>query len=273
MTNFTRLQESEHKLNQLSRQHDARNVSDALKYSLQRAACPVAGQTLGLVPQTKVSKLCWQHLPITWPAPVSLLFCSPVLPVPSHHCSNCKRKQRCTGPRVSNYCLSIKQGQQFKKPLPGCNSLLQLADTVATLMLQPGLATLAVAIYLLHVGLAKSGCPTHCMKCKRLKDDCLCLRGTHPQHCKECRKLDSACACTAVLQQLKTSNPNVFLLTGRIASKQTQCAACKLLCRSRPVYMETVDCFLSIACVQLMQCRHLYGAADCSQACVPNNNA
>lgn len=50
MTNATRLQDFDHKLNQSSRQRDAQNVSDALTHLLQHAACPAAGQTPGLVP-------------------------------------------------------------------------------------------------------------------------------------------------------------------------------------------------------------------------------
>lgn len=138
MTNVTRLQEFDHKLNQSKCQRDARNVSDALTYSLQRAACPAAGQTPGLVPSNSD-----QGQQAMLAAFVNQMQVQAEAKV-----------QRASRP--SGYFLSSKQGQQLRKPLPGCNSLLQLADTMASLMLQPGLTTQAVAIHLLYVGLANS---------------------------------------------------------------------------------------------------------------------
>ncbi len=103
-----------------------------------------------------VLKPCWQHLPVTWLMPMLLPLCSRVTLMLSAHTSNWKMKQSCRGARESTRGFNSKQGQQLQKPTLNRISLLQLADTTAAVMLQPGLAILVVATPLLCAGLASS---------------------------------------------------------------------------------------------------------------------
>lgn len=88
-----------------------------------------------------------------------LPLCSLVTPMVSAHTSNWAVKQSCKGSRESARGFNrehSKQGQQLQKPLLNRISLPWLADTMATLVLQPGRAILVVAIPLLCAGLANS---------------------------------------------------------------------------------------------------------------------
>ena len=188
MTNVTRLQEFNRKLKQLSCQRGARNVSDALTYSLQRAACPAAGQTLGLVP------------PTSDPGQQAMLaaFANQMQLQAEAKVQRAKRKR-------------LRSEQQARIAAQEATARLQQSAPAgrhhgnthaAARACNPGghnTPASCGACKQPRTGHPKSGCPTHCMKCKKLKDDCLCLGGPHPQHCKECGKLKSACACTAVL--------------------------------------------------------------------------
>lgn len=135
-----------------------------------------------------VLKPCWQRLPVTWLTPMLLPLCSWVTLMLSAYTSNWKMQQCCRGARESAHGFSSKQGQQLQKPLLNRISLLQLADTMAAVMLQPRLdpggrntPALCRACKQPRVGHPKSGCPTNCMKCKNLHDVCACPGKLHPR--------------------------------------------------------------------------------------------
>ena len=155
LTSTDRLQEYDHMVNQKCRQRTAQNLSEMATYSVQQPACPSTDWTVELVPSS--SPQCPQTmLAVTWLMPMLLPLCSWVTLMLSAHTSNWKLKQCCRGARESTRGFNSKQGQQLQKPPLNCICLLQLADTLAADMLQPGLAILVVAIPLLCAGLASS---------------------------------------------------------------------------------------------------------------------
>ncbi|DBA84566.1 TPA: hypothetical protein ACH3X2_006150 [Trebouxia sp. C0005] len=146
LTNADRLQEYDLTVDQKCRQLDARYLSETLTHSVQQPACPSVDQTVELVPSS--SPQCPQAMLAAFAghmtntnAAASLL---PGDPNGSRESARGFNREH------------SKQGQQLQKPLLNRISLPWLADTMATLVLQPGRAILVVAIPLLCAGLANS---------------------------------------------------------------------------------------------------------------------
>ena len=183
MTNVGRLQQYDHKVSQGSYQRDARNMSEALSYSLRLPACPPAAET-GLMPanaaqgfQAGLIQALAAHRnggtafvgsTVTAAADASL----------SQQQQEQQQQEQQQQVRAEAKVLRARRMRlRAQKPVAAAPSEVARHTKLATPGRNPGgrgTAAICTACKQARIGHPKRGCPTHCMKCKKQLAGCNC---------------------------------------------------------------------------------------------------
>ena len=177
LTNVARLQDFDERVDQESRQRNARNASEALTELLQLFRCPPDALTTGLMAANTaqgdqaVPTAIKQGMAGRSAAAPLLRNASPVLSQQEHQQPEAKVQRdkrqnlRAQQPVAAAPLVAGKTRQQRPCPNPGGRTT-------------PANCT---ACRKSRIGHPKSGCPTHCMKCKKTVAECACPGGPHPE--------------------------------------------------------------------------------------------
>ena len=193
LTNADRLQEYDLTVDQKCRQLDARYLSETLTHSVQQPACPSVDQTVELVPSS--SPQCPQAMLAAFAghmtntnAAASLLPGDPNGKRPHQQLGGETKLQRVKrkrsrfqqGAQQAGTATSEATAESHQPALAGRHH----GDTCAAARAcNPGgrnTPALCRACKQPRVGHPKSGCPTNCMKCKKLHGVCACPGKSHP---------------------------------------------------------------------------------------------
>ena len=183
MTNVGRLQRYDHKVSQGSYQRDARNMSEALSYSLRLPECPPAAETVGLMPANTAQgfQACLIQALAAHRNGGTAFVGSTVTAAADASLSQQQQQQQQQQQEQQQQVTKVLRARRMRlraqKPVAAAPSEVARHTKLATAgrnLGGRGTAAICTAYKQARIGHPRSGCPMHCMKCNKQLAGCNC---------------------------------------------------------------------------------------------------